>query len=352
MASAELSSAQKHRRRAKKAELVYINDFDVGILRRPCGRGFRYFTYTGRPVRAVRVRQRIESLVIPPAWRDVWICLRPNGHIQAMGCDEAGRRQYLYHADWHAISNATKFERMHLFGQLLPRVRRRVRRDLDGRKLTKERVLAAVIRLLDKACVRVGNERYVNERGSRGATTLTADHVSVHGFTISLDFPGKSQQQQEVEFSDRKTAKVIQQCSEVAEQYLFCYRAEGGEFQPVKSTHVNAYLRQATGQSISAKDFRTWWGTVAALAELADFQPGDAPPRHSKRAIADAVKVAAQMLGNTVSVCRQSYIHPGLLEAAESGRLFELIAKANKRLRPIAEMSRWETLLLQLLPLL
>ncbi|MGV3483574.1 MAG: DNA topoisomerase IB [Planctomycetaceae bacterium] len=342
---------QLHRRRAKKVKLFYVNDFDGGIQRRAAGRGFTYVTATGKPVRGARIRSRIDALVIPPAWQDVWICTKANGHIQAIGRDEAGRKQYLYHPLWHAISTTTKYDRMRCFGRLLPRIRRRVRKDLDGRKLSKERVLAAVVRLLDKACVRIGNERYVKERGSRGATTLTADHVSVNGFAITLDFPGKSQKQQEIEFSDRKTAKVIRQCAEIAEQYLFCYRDEQGVFQSVKSTHVNEYLRSISGEAISAKDFRTWWGSIAALEDLVATGPMETV-RDRKRAVAHSVKAAAQTLGNTIAVCRKSYIHPGILDAAESGALPSLVAKAEQAARPVAELSRSEVLMMQLLPML
>jgi DNA topoisomerase-1 len=257
--------------------------------------------------------------------------------------------QYIYHERWQAASTATKDDRMHLMARLLPRIRRRVDRDLSGRRLTKRRVVAAVVRLLDKAHVRVGNDRYAQQNGSRGATTLAPDHVDVQRFSVFLDFPGKSGQHHEVEFTDRKTAKVIRQCEEIDEQFLFCYRDGDGEFCRIRSTDVNDYLRAAAGEPISSKDFRTWWGSVVALQELADLEPDLSAPQR-KRAVNAAVSTTARALGNTKAVCKKSYIHPGILAAAESGELPVLLSKAAKSGAAPAGLSVHEARFASLLP--
>jgi DNA topoisomerase-1 len=344
------NSTQHGKRRAKKVGLVYVNDFDSGLERRRNGKGFIYFSSRGARIKSTGTLRRIERLVIPPAWQNVWICSRPNGHIQARGRDEAGRLQYIYHAKWDAISCATKFDRMHLFAKLLPRIRRRVRSDLRGRALTKPRVVAAVVRLLDKTRIRVGNDRYAQERGSRGATTLTDDDVEVNHFVISLDFPGKSGKRREVQFSDAKTARVIRQCQELDGQYLFGYRDETGDFKRIDSADVNAYLRSISGELVSAKDFRTWWGSVTALAALAnDYDASSKTAR--KRSVARAVAATSKELGNTKTVCQKSYIHPGILAAGQSGELSPLLAKAEKSRRKLsAELTADEHRFARLLP--
>jgi DNA topoisomerase-1 len=349
MRNSSTAAAPQRKRRAKKVGLVYVNAFETGISRRRRGKGFTYLSSHGTTIKSARTLKRIKSLAIPPAWKDVWICPRANGHIQARGRDDAGRAQYIYHERWQAISTATKYDRMHLVAGLLPRIRRKVSADLDGAKLSKERVLAAVVRLLDKAHVRVGNDCYVEQSGSHGATTLTPDHVDVERFTIALDFPSKSGQHHEIEFTDAKTAKVIAQCADIDEQFLFCYRDESGEFRRIHSTDVNNYLRETAGEPITSKDFRTWWGSVLALAELADIET-DLTSSQRKQAAHAAVCAASKALGNTQSVCRKSYIHPGILAAAESGELPDLLAKAKASQKAPAGLTVNETLFANLLP--
>lgn len=265
-------------------------------------------------------------MAIPPAWGDVWICPQSNGHLQARGRDESGRLQYIYHERWQTISDGVKFDRLLRFAELLPRIRRRVRNDLNETSLTKNRVLAAAVRLLDKTRVRIGNDRYAQERGTRGATTLGPEHVEVDKFTVSLDFPGKSKKRRTLEFTNEKVAKVIQKCQEIDGEYLFSYRTKDGDFDRIDSTDVNRYLEMFSGESVTAKDFRTWWGSVIALAELSDFPNGLSAAERKRLSVA-AVDAAAEELGNTRAVCRQSYIHPGILAAAESGELSTLIDK-------------------------
>lgn len=316
------------KRRAAKAGLYYVNDFDEGIARRRCGRGFTYLSPAGKTVKSKRTRKRIQSLVIPPAWQDVWICPKSNGHVQAKGVDDAGRMQYLYHEQWKAVSEASKFDRMHRFADLLPRIRRRVRKDLSREELSKERVIAAVVRLLDKAQLRVGNRRYSEARGSRGATTLTEEHVEVDGFQISLDFPGKSGQTRAIDFSDRKTAKVIRQCQDLDGQFLFCFHNDQQDRQNVTSSMVNDYLKNVAKDTVTAKDFRTWWGSVTALAKLADLETCK-NQKQRNRLIRSAIKATARELGNTVAVCKSSYIHPVILAAAQTGELVTLLEKTS-----------------------
>lgn len=324
-----ISAVQKRQRRARKAGLVYVNKFDSGITRRRCGKGFTYVDADGDTVQSKTTRRRIDGLVIPPAWEDVWICESANGHIQARGVDDNQRPQYLYHETWTAVSTAAKFDRMSLMAELLPRIRRRVRKDLSGDELERERVTAAVVRLLDKAHLRVGNHRYNEERGTRGATTLSEDNVETERFRISLDFRGKSGKRREIEFWDRKMAKVISQCEEIDGQFLFCYFDRSGEECDVSSSTVNDYLNDVSGECITAKDFRTWSGSVVALGELSNLN-GNESERERKAASVAAVKSVAQELGNTVAVCRKSYIHPAILSATASGELPTLIAHAEK----------------------
>ncbi len=334
-------------RRVAKAGLVYVNSIEEGITRHRQGKGFAYKTRSKISVASERVRKRIESLVIPPAWSDVIVCPKSNGHIQAVGTDEAGRKQYIYHERWEAISNASKFDRLHLFGKLLPKVRRRVRNDLNQKALSSARVLAAVIRLMDKAHTRVGNREYAESNGSHGATTLLADHVQVQKTRVMLDFPGKSGQQHEVEFVDEKVAKVIRQCEEIEGQYLFSYLDEDNEPRPITSTDVNHALHQLSNEAITAKDFRTWWGSVIAFCELESVAEDDSKTER-KRKMSAAITVTSEELGNTKAVCRSSYIHPGLLSAAESGDLIRLVRGLPTKAKP--EMTIGETRFLTLLP--
>lgn len=329
----ETSVLQKRKRRARKAGLTYVNDFDSGFTRRRCGRGFTYVDDNGETIDDQTTRRRIDSLVIPPAWRDVWISDSQWAHIQARGVDEDGRPQYLYHEAWKAASKAAKFDRMSLMAELLPRIRRRVRRDLSGDDLGRDRVIATVVRLLDKVHLRIGNQRYFDERGTRGATTLSEEHVNLDEFRISLDFPGKSGKRRQVDFSDQKVAAVISQCEEIDGQFLFGYLDESGNEHDVSSSTVNDYLREISGESLTAKDFRTWWGSVIALGELADLE-NDASEVKRKSACVAAVKTVARDLGNTVAVCRQSYIHPAILSAAQSGELPKLLANSEKTGEP------------------
>lgn len=345
IAESEKSTAeQRSRRRAAKAGLWYVDDFSKGISRRRCGRGFTYLTPSGRTLRSQRTRSRIQSLTIPPAWEEVWICPRANGHIQARGKDDAGRWQYIYHPHWQAVSTATKFDRMHRFAEVLPRIRRRVRRDLNRGRLSKQRVLAAVVRLLDRGQLRVGGTQ---SNQARGATTLEEEHVAIDGFRVSLDFPGKSGQRREVEFRDRKVVRVIQQCQELDGEFLFGYLDQRGKECQVASTDVNEYLFSIAKERVTAKDFRTWWGSVAALAKLTSLAEEDSPAGR-RRQLRAAIQEAASTLGNSVAVCRDSYVHPGMQAAVRSGELPAMLDDV--RIEPTAELTQDEIRFAALLP--
>ena len=345
------TALERRKRRAAMAGLNYVENFDEGFSRRRCGTGFTYLSLKGKTIKSERTRGRIESLVIPPAWEEVWICPDDKGHVQSRGVDEAGRTQYVYHPLWQQASSMRKFDRLHLVAEVLPRIRRRVRKDLNSETLSKDRVVAAVVRLLDKANLRVGNPRYVEERDTRGATTLEPSHVDVDDFKINLEFSGKSGKQREVSFSDRKTAEVIDACIDAdgESDFLFCYEGSDGESYPVSSANVNEYLKEVADEAITAKDFRTWWGSVIALSSLSEIETGDSA-KDRKKKIVDAVAETAGELGNTAAVCKSSYIHPGILAAAESGELASMITQLKQDDGSVAEMTIDETRFANLLP--
>ena len=343
----DTKTPEKGERRAARADLVYLNSLDDGIARVRCGRGFSYKTATGKTLTAQSVRKRIESLVIPPAWENVIIAKQSNGHIQAIGTDPAGRRQYIYHDRWHAISQITKFDRMHLFGNLLPSIRRRVRKDLKSKCLSKTCVVAAVVRLLDKGHLRIGNQTYVEKNGSHGATTLFPEHVEIDDGIVSLDYPGKSGKHRNVKLSDGLVAKVIEKCEDIDGQFLFQYLDEEEESHTITSSDVNEYLQEISSEKISAKDFRTWSGSTTALAELSQMEP-DLKENQRKKLASEAVANTADELGNTKAVCRSSYIHPGILAAAKTGELPKLIEKT--RVKSVRELTKAEEMFLAILP--
>jgi DNA topoisomerase-1 len=305
--------------------LVYVDDRTPGIERRRRGSRFSYHRPDGETIRDAAQLERIARLAIPPAYSNVWICAAPNGHLQATGRDARGRKQYRYHPDWALARGLDKFDRLAEFGAVLPRIRRRIQRDLDlgsrgfpGRAT----VLAAVVRLLDRTLVRVGNEEYARSNGSFGLTTLRRKHARVEGTRVKLKFPGKSGVLHEVELEDPKVARVVQRCQALEGQVLFHYEDEGGSQHCVDSSDVNAYLRDVSGIDISAKDFRTWHGSVLALALIRRNPEGSAP---------QIVREVATALRNTAAVCRKSYVHPRVMKACEAAE--DLASLLPKRLR-------------------
>jgi DNA topoisomerase I len=306
---------------ARVSGLRYATDTKPGISRRRAGRGFTYRDADGSTIRDPAARARIAALAIPPAWTDVWICPWPNGHIQATGRDARGRKQYRYHAEWRSRRGSDKFERMIEFGRALPRLRRQCDHDLRRHGLPREKVLAAVVRLLELTLIRVGNDAYARLNRSFGLTTLRDRHATVAGSRIRFRFRSKSGAIHESDLRDRRLAAIIKRCQELPGQELFQYVDEDGDVHNIASDDVNVYLREATGGDFTAKDVRTWAGTVLAYRALRAQDAVDHPPA-ARRKVVEAVKAAAERLGNTPAVARGSYVHPGLAEAFLSGDLW------------------------------
>lgn len=304
--------------------LTWCSDEHPGLRRTRSGKGFAYHDAQGRLVRDPKVLDRIRALAIPPAWTDVWICPRASGHIQAVGRDVKGRKQYRYHPDWHAHAAETKFERLPEFARALPRLRRRVEADLNRRGVSREKVLATAVRLLEISLIRVGNAQYARQNRSYGLTTLHKRHLEVDGAALTFAFKGKSGVEHEVKVRDRRLATVVRNLRELPGQQLFKYRDADGALCAVTSDDVNAYIREAMGEQFSAKDFRTWAGTVSAARALRDMEP-PASPTEAKRRITVCVKAVAGLLGNTPTVCRTSYVHPRVFELYQEGRLGEAL---------------------------
>ena len=335
--------------RAEQAGLVYIQEFVSGLTRKKCGKGFKYIAVDGKMLSCKITRDRIVSLVIPPAWRDVWICADADGHIQATGFDEAGRKQYIYHPRWHEASSAHKYGRLSEFASLLPRIRRRVQTDLKGSELSKTRVVAAVVRLLDKACIRIGNRQYLEANDSRGATTLTSEHVCRHSHEITLKFRGKSGKDIELKCYDEGLASVVEDCEKSDGEFLFSYENENGDPIAVTSSDVNSYLFEtAQSNPVTAKDFRTWRASVIALKTLEDMDD-DLSMTARKRLIGTAVKAASTALVNTPAVCRRSYIHSAILSHAEQGTLGLIMRKLQSEKRQLKGLTRHESQLVSFL---
>ncbi|WP_454720295.1 MULTISPECIES: DNA topoisomerase IB [Cupriavidus] len=308
---------------AAAADLHYVDDRAPGLSRRPLRGGFAYHDAGGARVRAAATLARIAALAIPPAWRDVWICADPRGHLQATGFDARGRKQYRYHAAWEAVRDTDKYARMAAFGAALPRLRARIARDLGRNGMPREKVLAAVVRLLDATLVRVGSRRYARQNRTFGLTTLRRRHAHVRGSRLRLRFTGKSGVEHDVSLADARVARIVRGCADLPGQHLFKYLDAGGEVREVGSADVNAYLQEQLGAAFTAKDFRTWAGSVHALAALRKAQAGGGDESESARrkAVAATIRTVAQRLRNTVAVCRRCYVHPAVVDAFMAGRL-------------------------------
>jgi len=302
----------------RSAKLRYVTDEAPGIARRRRGEGWLYLDPAGRVLRNRATQERIRHLAIPPAWTDVWICPLVNGHIQATGRDARGRKQYLYHADWRETRDEEKFTRMLAFARALPRIRRRVARDLARPDLDRRRVLAAVVRLLETTFIRIGNEEYARENGSFGLTTLRSRHVAVGRGMIHFEFRGKSGKRHAIDLGDPQLARVVRRIQELPGQDLFQYVDDKGAPQKIESADVNAYLREIAGEEFSAKDFRTWAGTVLAAMALREAGPFSSAT-DARRRVSQAIAWVADRLGNTPAICRKAYIHPGVLESYLKG---------------------------------
>ncbi len=331
---------------AASAQLRYVSDDRPGIRRLRRGRGFRYVDAEGRPMRDQATLRRIKALAIPPAWTDVWICPIPHGHIQAVGRDARGRKQYRYHARWRDTRDQNKYARLLEFGRALPKIRRHVEEDLGRPHLPREKVLAAVVRLLETTLIRVGNEEYARENHSFGLTTLRSNHVTVRGSSLRFEFRGKGGKRHAVDLADRRLARVVRHCQELPGHELFQYVDAEGQRQVIDSADVNEYLRQIGGAEFTAKDFRTWGGTVLAATALA-ARAGSEEPRQVKHELVEGVAEVARRLGNTAAICRKCYIHPAVIVAHAENALPAVLEQS--ALEPSLDLSGAEAAVLRLL---
>ena len=315
---------------ASEAGLRYMRCGGPCIKRIRCGKAFRYLGPAGKPLHDPQQLARIRSLVIPPAWRDVAICPSPNGHLQAVGIDARGRKQYRYHARYREVRDQAKFSRMIAFGTVLAVIRKQVEKDLHRQGLPKEKVLATVVRLLETSCIRVGNDEYAKENDSFGLTTLKNRHVRIAGAKLQFRFRGKSGQEHRIELTDRGLAGIVKRCQDLPGYELFEYLGEDGKICAVESNDVNRYIRKIAGSDFTAKDFRTWAGTILAVRAF-----GAAGPCRSqsdgKKAVVNAVKTVAAQLGNRPATCRKYYIHPAILDAYLDGSLFPVLKRGRQQ---------------------
>lgn len=305
--------------------LRYVNDSKPGITRKKAGKHFTFFDVNGKKVTDENEIARIRKLAIPPAYKNVWICPKANGHLQATGIDAKGRKQYRYHPDWRSVKDGVKFNHVLSFADALPVIRAAAENHMQQRKLTREKVLATVVMLLEKTMIRVGNSEYAKKNSSYGLTTLTEDHVDVTGGTVRFDFKGKSGKVWKLKLTDRRIANIIRQCEELHGQELFCFKDDDGVLHDITSGDVNDYLKEITGADFTAKDFRTWAGTKLAAMALQEYEAYDSQAQAKKNVLA-AIEHVAKMLGNTPSVCRKSYIHPEVLSAYLDGSFAKQIA--------------------------
>ena len=335
---------------AKEAGLRYVTDAEPGIRRQRRGRGFRYIDRDGKPVRDKETLARIRSLVIPPAWENVWICANPKGHLQVTGRDARGRKQSRYHPRWRSVRDETKYERMTIFGELLPLIRERVDHDLSLPGLPRLKILAVIVRLMEVTLIRVGNEEYARENQSYGLTTMRNKHVQVEGSGVTFKFSGKSRVKHIIDFHDRRLAKIIQRCQDIPGYELFQYVDSDGNHHSIDSADVNEYVREICHEDFTAKDFRTWAGTVLACSMLQEFE-AFASQTEAKRNVVQAIKEVAGRLGNTPSVCRKCYVHPAVLDSYLGGAMIKTVkAQVEQEAEHSAHALRQEEIaLLQLL---
>ena len=335
---------------ADLANLRYVSDDDPGLTRVQKGKRVQYLDAAGKVVRDTATLARIKALVIPPAWSRVWICPRADGHIQATGRDARGRKQYRYHPRWQQVRDAAKYGRLLAFGKTLPALRRRLMKDLQAPPLSRTRVLATVLRLLETTLIRVGNEEYARSNQSFGLTTLRDRHVTVAADRVRFRFRAKSGVWQEIELQDGRLARTVKRCQDLPGQVLFQYVDSDGSRQRVTSEDVNTYLQEVTGESFTAKDFRTWAGTVLAAAALEEFEQVESAAARRKN-VTKAIETVARQLGNTKAVCRRCYVHPAVLDTYLDGATLGVLeARAAAMIvKPGRHLSREETAVLALL---
>jgi DNA topoisomerase-1 len=328
---------------AKSAGLRYVTDRMPGIRRIGTNKAFRYISPNGRIVRDPAILARIRSLAVPPAWTEVWICSIEEGHLQAVGRDIRKRKQYRYHPRWREVRDCTKFDRMADFAKVLPEIRRRIKLDLSKPGLTREKVLATIVRLLHTTLIRIGNEEYTKQNNSFGLTTLRDRHVNITGATVHFYFRGKSGIKHSISVEDPHLAKIVRKLRDLPGYELFQYIDETGERRSIGSADVNEYLREITSDDFTAKDFRTWAATILAFEALCEWGTSETK-KQTKRNINQAVEKVAERLGNTVAVCKKCYIHPAVFEAYETGRLSVVPRPASA-----VRVSHWEKQFVRLL---
>lgn len=312
------------REAAVEAGLRYVDDSRPGLTRKKSGTGFRYLDEKGATIRDKALIARIKALAIPPAYTDVWICRQANGHIQATGRDDRGRKQYRYHPDFRQARDATKFHRITAFADALPGIRERVDRDMGRRGLPREKVLATVVHLLESTLIRVGNDDYARTNKSYGLATLRNRHVKIEGSELRFRFKGKGGKEWALSLRDRRVAKIVKACQDLPGQELFQYQDEAGNQRDVTSSDVNDYLREITNEDFTAKDFRTWAGTVLAAMALKAFEGFDSEAK-AKRNVREAIETVAARLGNTPTICRKCYVHPQVVDCYLEGGLIRQV---------------------------
>ena len=333
---------------AAVAELIYASDRQPGITRMKRGSGFVY-QFQHKPVRDKQVLDRIRRLVIPPAWTQVWICPRENGHIQATGIDQRGRKQYRYHAQWSLLRHETKFHRLYEFGKALPQLRRAIERDLANKELTENKVIATVIALMEHTSIRIGNESYERLYGSHGLTTLRDKHVLVNGNEVQFSFPGKKGIHHNITLRNKRLARIVQHCRDIPGKELFQYVDASGNRKPVDSGMINRYIKEATGMDCSSRDFRTWAGTLNLLRSLCALG-GAGNATECKQHIVQALDEVSSKLGNSRAVCRKYYVHPKLIELYEQNTLSQYVSDMAGQQESNEEgLSQEERLLLNIL---
>jgi len=309
---------------AEQEGLKYVTDNKPGITRKRNGDHFVYFDKDNQKITDEKLITRIQSIGIPPAYEHVWICPQANGHIQATGFDARGRKQYRYHSKWRMVRDENKFHHMLHFGEVLPKIRQQVAEHLKQSGLSREKVMATVISLLEKTLIRVGNAEYARDNSSYGLTTLRRKHVHVEGTKISFQFTGKSGKKWNLSLHDRRIASVVKRCADIPGYELFKYIADDGSVKDVGSADVNAYLKEITGENFTAKDFRTWFGTILAALALNEFEKYDSTAQ-AKKNVVRAIEHVSQQLGNTPAICRKCYIHPEILNTYLNGELADMV---------------------------
>lgn len=332
---------------AEAIALRYVSDSEEGIRRQRQGNDFVYF-WKGRKVTDEKTIQRIQSLVLPPAWEEVWICRHANGHLQATGKDARGRKQYKYHPLWSRLRNHTKFSQLHELGRRLPQIRERLDADLSRRGLSRGKVLAAVVSILLRTGIRMGSQEYEQLYGSFGLTTLKDRHARISGSQVRFVFKGKKGVQQDLSLKSKRLARIVQQCRDIPGQELFQYYDEEGQHAPIGSGDVNDYIKEISGGQFTAKDFRTWTGTVAALKALHEL--GCTPEKkEARQRVVQALDIVSEVLGNTRAVCKKYYVHPALLEWYECEKLQPFLDKINEIRKPVKGLYSEEEILLEIL---